>query len=110
MSALRSEIRQVVDQSVLVEIFKESAQQILSLAADDIEALELIKEALQPEINDLVDTYRMHAVESGLATYVEKRRESAPAKAKYIWLHGEDAWKQNCKVTTYQQWEKVKGA
>jgi len=92
MSALRSEIRQVVDQSVLVEIFKESAQQILSLAADDIEALELIKEA------------------SGLATYVEKRRESAPAKAKYIELHGEDAWKRNCKVTTYQQWEKVKGA
>lgn len=110
MSALRSEIRQVVDQSVLVEIFKESAQQILSLATNDIEALELIKEALQPEINDLVDTYRMHAVESGLATYVEKRRESAPAKAKYIELHGEDAWKRNCKVTTYQQWEKVKGA
>lgn len=110
MSALRSEIRQVVDQSALVEIFKESAQQILSLAADDIEALELIKEALQPEINDLVDTYRMHAVESRLATYVEKRRESAPAKAKYIELHGEDAWKRNCKVTTYQQWEKVKGA
>lgn len=110
MSALRSEIRQVVDQAVLIDIFKESAQQILSLAADDIEALELIKEALQPEINDLVDTYRMHAVESGLATYVEKRRESAPNKAKYIELHGEDAWKRNCKVTTYQQWEKVKGA
>ena len=108
MSALRSEIRQVVDQSVLVEIFKESAQQILALAADDIEALELIKEALQPEINDLVDTYRKHAVESGLATYVEKRRESAPAKAKYIELHGEDAWKRNCKTTTYQQWEKLK--
>jgi len=110
MSALRSEIRQVVDQAVLVEIFRESAQQILALARDEIEALELIKEALQPEINDLVDTYRMHAVESGLATYVEKRRESAPAKAKYIELHGEDAWKRNCKVTTYQQWEKVKGA
>lgn len=108
MSALRSEIRQVVDQSVLVEIFKESAQQILALAANEIEALELIKEALQPEINDLVDTYRMHAVESGLATYVDKRRESAPAKAKYIELHGEDAWKRNCKVTTYQQWEKLK--
>lgn len=108
MSALRSEIRQVVDQAVLVEIFKESAQQILALARDEIEALELIKEALQPEINDLVDTYRMHAVESGLATYVEKRRESAPAKAKYIELHGEDAWKRNCKTTTYQQWEKLK--
>lgn len=108
MSALRSEIRQVVDQSVLVEIFKESAQQILALARDEIEALELIKEALQPEINDLVDAYRMHAVESGLATYVEKRRESAPAKAKYIELHGEDAWKRNCKTTTYQQWEKLK--
>jgi len=50
----------------------------------------------------------MHAVESGLATYVEKRRESAPAKAKYIELHGEDAWKRNCKTTTYQQWEKLK--
>jgi len=108
MSALRSEIRQVVDQAVLVEIFRESAQQILALARDEIEALELIKEALQPEINDLVDTYRMHAVESGLATYVEKRRESSPNKAKYIELHGEDAWKRNCKVTTYQQWEKLK--
>jgi len=108
MSALKKQIVGISDQAVLVQIFKETAQQILALASDDLEALDLIKEALQPEINDLIDTHRMHAVESGLATYVEKRRESAPAKAKYIELHGADAWKRDCKVTTYQQWERVK--
>jgi hypothetical protein len=108
MSALKKQIVGISDQAVLVQIFKETAQQILALAADDLEALDLIKEALEPEVNDLVSTYRMQAVESGLATYVEKRRESAPNKAKYIELHGEDAWKQNCKVTTFQQWERLK--
>jgi len=108
MSALKKQIVGISDQAVLVQIFKETAKQSLALAADDLEALDLIKEALEPEVNDLVSTYRMQAVESGLATYVEKRRESAPNKAKYIELHGEDAWKQNCKVTTFQQWERLK--
>ena len=108
MSALKNQIVDITDQSILIELFRETANRIVALADNPLDGVDLVKEALLPEVNDLLDIQKSNAIEDGLAVYVTKNRESAPNKAKYIELHGEDAWKANCKTTTYQQWERIK--
>ena len=67
---------------------------------EDIRAALELTESLARELDRRKRELRDRAVAAGLATYDVTQRESAPAKALYIKLHGRDAFDANKTVSS----------
>jgi len=66
---------------------------------EDIRAALELTDSLARELDRRKRELRDRAVAAGLATYDVTKRESAPAKALYIRLHGRDAFEANKTVS-----------
>jgi len=67
---------------------------------EDIRAAIELTESLAKELDRRKRELRAMAIDAGLATYDVTQRESAPAKAAYIKIHGQDAFDANKTVGT----------
>ena len=67
---------------------------------EDIRAALELTESLMKELDRRKRELRAAAIDAGLAKYDVTQRESAPAKAAYIKLHGQDAFDANKTVGT----------
>jgi len=66
---------------------------------DDLRAAIELADSLARELDRRKRELRDRAVAAGLATYDVTQRESAPAKALYIRLHGREAFEANKTVS-----------
>ena len=66
----------------------------------DIRAALELTESLAKELDRRKRELRAAAIDAGLAKYDVTQRESAPAKAAYIKIHGQDAFDANKTVGT----------
>ena len=66
----------------------------------DLRAAIELTESLAKELDRRKRELRAMAIDAGLATYDVTQRESAPAKAAYIKIHGQDAFDANKTVGT----------
>ena len=62
---------------------------------EDIRAALELTESLMKELDRRKRELRAAAINAGLAKYDVTQRESAPAKAAYIKIHGQDAFDAN---------------
>jgi len=67
---------------------------------EDIRAALELTESLAKELDRRKRELRAAAINAGLAKYDVTQRESAPAKAAYIKIHGQDAFDANKTVGT----------
>ena len=67
---------------------------------EDIRAALELTESLMKELDRRKRELRAAAINAGLAKYDVTQRESAPAKAAYIKIHGQDAFDANKTVGT----------
>jgi len=67
---------------------------------DDIRAALELTESLMKELDRRKRELRAAAIDAGLAKYDVTQRESAPAKAAYIKIHGQAAFDANKTVGT----------
>ena len=67
---------------------------------EDIRAALELTESLMKELDRRKRELRAAAIDAGLAKYDVTQRESAPAKAAYIKIHGQDAFDANKTVGT----------
>ena len=89
-----------ITQSIAAYIAAETAEAQANGSAYDVAIAELAAlDALAKKIESQIKACRELAVEDGFAMWAESTRENAPSKARYIELHGQDAFDAHKLVT-----------